>query len=206
MAQANITPVVNIPPFKGTENKNFEDFERQLVSSSGVAGIQDADRHLYLHLHFKGGALAFYDQLPQNTRQVYDAAIASLRQRYVNPQRAELKRIVFNQRKYKPSSETVHDFLTDLQRIPRQSFSDVEAQQAANGRPAVAAENRQLKRTRRVREALINGLRNKMKRLLLNQSDTMLVELCEKVARRHVFEQLFPEDNDETAFHEFSLS
>ena len=95
MAQANITPVVNIPLFQGTENENFEEFEGQLVSSIGVAGIQDADRHLYLHLHLKGGALAYYDQLPQNTRQNYDAAIASLRQRYVNPQRAELQRIVY---------------------------------------------------------------------------------------------------------------
>ena len=30
-------------------------------------------------------------------------------------------------------------------------------------------------------------------------------DLCEKVARRHVLEQLYPED-DETAFHEISSS
>ena len=80
MAQANITPVLNIPPFKGTEN--FEEFEQQPVSS---IGIQNTDRHLYFHLHLKGGALAYYDQLPRNTRQDYEAAIASRRQRYVNP-------------------------------------------------------------------------------------------------------------------------
>ena len=85
MALANITPVGNIPPFKETENENFNEFEQQLVSSIGVATIQDADRHLYLHLHLKGGALASYDQLPPSTRQDLDASIASLRQRYVNP-------------------------------------------------------------------------------------------------------------------------
>ena len=46
-----------------------------------------------------------------------------------------------------------------------------------------------------------------MKRFLLNQPDTITVEdLCEKVARRHVLEQLYPEDDDETAFHEISSS
>ena len=37
----------------------FDDFERQLTSSTGVAGIADRDGHLYLHLHIKGGALAY---------------------------------------------------------------------------------------------------------------------------------------------------
>ena len=69
MAIANIAPVVNTPPFKEAENENFEEFERQLLGSIGVAGIQDADRHLYLHLHLNGGALASYDQLPPSTRQ-----------------------------------------------------------------------------------------------------------------------------------------
>ena len=78
MAQANIAPVVNIPPFKGTDSDNFEEYERQLASSIGVAGIPENDRHLYLHLHLKGGALAYYDQLPEATRLNFDQAVASL--------------------------------------------------------------------------------------------------------------------------------
>ena len=101
-----------MPPFKGTEYENFKEYEWQLVSSFGVAGIQDADGHLYLHLLLKGRALFCCDQLPPNTRQDDGSAIASPRQRYVNPQRAALQRIiVFNQRKFRPSSETVDDFL-----------------------------------------------------------------------------------------------
>ena len=46
-----------------------------------------------------------------------------------------------------------------------------------------------------------------MKRFLLNQPDTLLVdELCEKVAWRHVLEQLYPQDNEETAFLEICSS
>ena len=121
----------------------------------------------------------FCDQLPQKTQQEYDVTIASLRQCYVNPQRAELGRIVYNRRKFRPTSETVYEFLTDLQCIARNPFADVETEQAANGRPAGAAENRPLERTRRVPEAFINGLPNRMKRFLLNQSDIMLVgEFC----------------------------
>ena len=92
----HIQPIVNIQPFKGLETENFDEFERQLTSSIGIAGIADADRHLYLHLHLKGGALAYFDQMPAATRQEYDLAIAALRQRCVNPQRQELKRIVFH--------------------------------------------------------------------------------------------------------------
>ena len=202
---AHIQPIVNIQPFKGLETENFDEFERQLTSSIGVAGIADADRHLYLHLHLKGGALAYFDQMPAATRQDYDLAIAALRQRYVNPQRQELKRIVFHSRKFKPEEETASDFLTELQRLAGESFPDVAAVAAAGGRPAVPAENRANERTRRVREAFINGLPNKLKRYLLTQPDNMPVdELCEKVSRRNVLDKLYPEDDPDTAFNEVS--
>ena len=86
MGQTNITPVVTIPPFKAIEIENIEEFELHSLSSIGVADIQHTDRHLDLHLHLKGGARAYYDQLPRSTRQDYDAAIASLRQPYVSLQ------------------------------------------------------------------------------------------------------------------------
>ena len=106
------------------------------------------------------GALAYLDQMPSATRQDYDLAIAALRQRYVNPQRPELKRIVFHLRKFKPEQETASDFLTELQRLAGESFPDVAAVAAAGGQPAVPAKNRANERTRRVREAFINGLPN----------------------------------------------
>ena len=182
---AQIQPIVNILPFKGLENENFDKFECQLTISFGVAGIADEDRHFYLYLHLKGGALAYYDQLAAATRGNCDQAIAALRQRYVNLHRQELKRIVFHSRKFKPDEETSSDFLTDLQRLATESFPDVAAMTAHHDRATVAADDRANERIRRVREAFINGLPNKLKRYLLTRPDNMPVDkLCEKVSRR----------------------
>ena len=47
------------------------EFIRQLTSCIQIAGIADADRHTYLHLHHKGGALTYSDQLSEVTRTDY---------------------------------------------------------------------------------------------------------------------------------------
>ena len=109
---AAIQPFVNPQPFKGTEAENIEEFFRQLTSCMTVAGIPDANWHTYLHLHLKGGALAFFDQLPQATRDVYDDAVTALRERYKNDQRVQLQKLKFQARKLQPSEESVQDFLT----------------------------------------------------------------------------------------------
>ena len=76
---------------------------------------------------------------------------------------------------------------------------------AAGGPPAVPAENRANERTRRVREAFINGPPNKLKRYLLTQPQHMPVgQLCEKVSRRNVLDRLYPENDPDTAFNEVS--
>ena len=181
---------MNIPPFKGLEKEKFDEFESQLTSSIGVAGIACGDRHLYLHLHLKRGALAYYDQLATATRGGFDQVIAAPRQRYANPQRQELKRIVFHSTKFEPDEETTSDFVTDLQRLT-ESFPDVVAVTAHHGRGAVAAEDEANERILRLREAFINGLPNKLKRYLLTKHDNIPVdELCEKVSRRNVLDKL----------------
>ena len=136
---ANIQPIVNIPPFKGLESEKFDEFERQLNSSIGVPGIAVGDRHLYLHLHLKGGALANYE-LAAATRVDFDQAIAPLRQRYVNPQRQELKRIVYKSRKFKPDEETASDFFTDMQGLATESLPDAAVVAAQHCRAALAVE------------------------------------------------------------------
>ena len=89
---AAIQPFVNLQPFKGTKGENLEEFFRQLTSCMKVAGIPDANRHTYLYLQLKGCALAFFDQLPQATREDYDNAVATLRERYKNGQRIQLQK------------------------------------------------------------------------------------------------------------------
>ena len=133
-------------------------------SCIGLAGVDEANRHLYLHLHLKGTALSFFSNLPEDTRQNFDAALTSLRNRYVNPARFESHKLKFTTRKYNASKETVHDFLTELQRMTNLAFPDIVARAAADGNPAMAAENSANERNRRVKEAFIKGLPNKLKK------------------------------------------
>ncbi|MEL7079647.1 MAG: DUF1759 domain-containing protein [Cyanobacteria bacterium J06582_2] len=201
---AAIQPFVNLQPFKGTETENLNEFLRQLESCTNIAGINDADRHRYLHLHLKGGALTYFDQLPQATRDDYDLAIAALRERYQNDQRIQLQKILFNARKMNKSEESAQDFLTDLQRLALEAFPDVLPRAAAAGRPAVVAENRLQERNRRVREAFINGMPVKMKRYLMTlPEDTTIDDLCAKAASRMIVDLLYP-DEDDNAFNEVS--
>ena len=199
-----IQPFVNLQPFKGTEKENLNEFLRQLASCIQIAGIADNDRHQYLHLLLKGGALTFFDQLPEATRVDYDLAVAALRERYQNDQRVQLQKLIFSARKLKSSEESAQDFLTDLQRLAFEAYPNVVARAAAGGRPAVAAENRALERARRVREAFINGMPIKLRRFLMTQpEDTTIEDLCAKAASRMIVDRLYPEDDD-TAFNEVS--
>ena len=102
----------------------------------------------------------------------------------------------------KPSEESAQDFLTELQRLALEAYPNVVARAAAGGRPAVAAEDRAQERTRRVREAFINGMPIKLKRFLMTQPDeTPVEELCTKASSRMIVDRLYPEDDD-TAFNE----
>ena len=58
---AAIQPCVNLQPFKGTGKENIAEFLRQLERWIQIAGIANNDRHQYLHQHFKGGGLTFFD-------------------------------------------------------------------------------------------------------------------------------------------------
>ena len=201
---AAIQPFVNLTPFKGTEKENLQEFLRQLESCIQIADIEDDHRHRYLHLHLKGGALAFFDQLPAATRNDYDAAVAALQARYNNEQRIQLQKLLFQARKMKPSEESAQDFLTDLQRLALESYPDVPEREEAAGRPFVEAENREQERARRVKEAFINGMPTKLKRFLLTQPDGTTVEdLCSKASSRMIVDRLYPEDDD-NAFNEIS--
>ena len=84
---AAIQPFVNLQPFKGTDSENIEEFFRNRASCLQVANIQDDNRHQYLHLRMKGGALTFFDQLSENTRNDFDHAVEGLRNRHKNDQR-----------------------------------------------------------------------------------------------------------------------
>ena len=187
---AAIQPFVNLQPFKGTKNENFDEFIRQLESCTEVAGIAEDQSHRYLHLHLKGGALTFFDQREAAVRDEYDAAVTALRNRYQNDQKTQLQKVLINSREMKVSDESPQDFLTELQRLALEAYPDIQVRAAAGGRPAVNAENRAQERSRRVREAFINGMPIKMKRFLMTQPEDMAInELCIKVSSRLIVDR-----------------
>ena len=112
---AAIQPFVNLQPFKGTEKENPNGFLRQLESCIQVAAVPNVDRHRYLHLHLKEGALILFDQQEAAVRDDYDQAVAASRNRYQNDQRIRLQKLPFSSRKMKLSEESSQDFLTKLQ-------------------------------------------------------------------------------------------
>ena len=157
------------------QKKNINEFLRQLASCIQIAGIANNDRHQYLHLHLKGGALTFFDQLPEATRVFYDLAVAALRERYQNDQSVQLQKLI-SARTLKSFEESAQDFLTDLQRLALEAYPNVVARAAAGVRPAVAAEDRALERARRVREAFINGMPFKLKKFPMTRQSRITVQ------------------------------
>ena len=121
------------------------------------------------------------DQQADAVRNDYIVAVTALRNCFQNDQRIQLQKILFNSRKMKVSDESPQDFLAELQRLALEAYPDVQACAAEGGRPAVNAEKRAQKRTRRVREAFINGMPIKVKRFLMTQPEHMAIdELCTK--------------------------
>ena len=57
---APIQPFEHRPPFKRTKKENLKKLIRQLESCIAIAGIADAYRHRYLHLHVR---LTFFDRV-----------------------------------------------------------------------------------------------------------------------------------------------
>ena len=73
----------------------------------------------------KSFSLVVFDQLPEATRNDYDAAVAALQARYNNEQRIQLQKLLFQARKMKPSEESAQDFLTELQWLALEAYPDV---------------------------------------------------------------------------------
>ena len=147
-----------------------------------------------------------FDRNADAVRQHYDQALASLRERYQNDQRIQLQKLVFQARKLQTSDYSAQDFLTDLQRLALEAYPDIAARAAAGRRPAVVAEIRTQERTRRVRQAFINGMPIKLRRFLMTQpEDTTIDDLCANAASRMIVDRLYPDDDD-NAFIEVSSS
>ena len=190
---------ITLPKFSGAPNEDIVKFSRQLASSLEIGNIPAEMQHHYLHLNLSGGALAFYQQLPEEIQENFERALERLYQRYNPANHTQLYKIQFHARKFQQGTEQPADFLTELQRLALYAFPDIEA----NPEQHVQQENRNVERTRRVRDAFIKGLPQKHQRKLLQEPETTTVQdLCEKYTQRLMLENLLPENDVVTAFNQ----
>ena len=190
---------ITLPKFSGAPNEDIIKFSRQLASSLEIGNIPAEMQHHYLHLNLSGGALAFYQQLPEEIQENFERALERLYRRNNPANHTQLYKIQFHARKFQQGTEQPADFLTELRRLALYVFPDIEA----NPEQHVQQENRNVERTRRVRDAFIKGLPQKHQRKLLQEPETTPVQhLCEKYTQRLMLENLLPENDVVTAFNQ----
>ena len=121
-----LQPSLNLTPFLGSEKDNFSQFERQFQSCNGLAATGENQQHRYLHLHLKGYAIVFYNQLTEAIREEWDQTFNALRNEYVYPDRIELYKLQFQSSKLNPLEwKRFHNFFTELQRLASLAFPNI---------------------------------------------------------------------------------
>ena len=124
---ANLTNnVVTVEPFHGNEEESFAEFESLLTSSIALVNVQQNARCHFLKLNLKGGALQFYEQLPDAIRNDFEQAKTQLRNTYTTANRRELHKIEFLNRtfNYQNHKESATDFLTSLHKLAKLAYLD----------------------------------------------------------------------------------
>ena len=191
LAATQSSQSVILSPFEGKDTDDFRTFKEQITSSVALANVPEASKLDYLKLHLSGGALAYYLELPNTSRNTFDNAIGSLETRYLSPNRIELFKLKFQERKYNQSRESAEDYLTDITRLANIAFPDA------------TGVNRSAERTRRIRDAFISGMPNSIRlKLLLEPDNKTVQELCTFVSKRQALQTTLPdEDATTTAFN-----
>ena len=192
-----LQPLLKITSFSGSTNDIFDEFESLLQGAILVGNVGDGAQVSFLKLNLSGGALRFYSSLPHDTQTNLAAALTALRNRYNQAANQDFHRICFTDRKFDSTIETPEDFIVDLQRLALRAFPDIAAVGGAN------AVNRADKRTRRVKEASIQGMPLKFKRKLLKEDPARNVDDLGRVIMRELWiSKAYPEDSYPGAFQQ----
>ena len=196
-----LQPFLKIHTFTGNSNENFDEFESLLQAGIAVGAIAEAQQPAFLKLNLSGGALRFYSGLADATRNDLDDALTALRDRYNQTANQEFHRIKFHERKFDSVKESPEDYIVELQRLALRAFPNVAA--GAHG----AAIDRADERTRRVKEAFIQGMPIKFKRKLLKEPQERTVEeLGRQITRELWIMNAYPDDSYPGAFQQLGYS
>ena len=118
--------VVTVELFHGHEDESFTEFEGLLTSSIALVDVQQNARCHFLKLNVKGGALQFYEQLPEAIRNEFEHTKTRLRDTYTTVNRRELHKIEFLNRtfNYQNHKESATDFFTSLHNLAKLAYLD----------------------------------------------------------------------------------
>ena len=166
----DLQPFFKIHTFTVNSNENVDEFESLLGTGTAVGAIAEAQQPAFLKLNLSGRALRFYSGLADATRNNPDDALTALRDRYNKTANQEFHRVKFHERKFDSVKESPEDYIVELQRLALRAFPNVAG--VAHG----AAIDRADERTRRVKEAFIQGMPIKFKRKLLKEPQERTVE------------------------------
>ena len=196
-----LQPFLKIHTFTGISNENFDEFESLLRAGIAVGAIAEAQQPAFLKLNLSGGALRFYSGLADATRNDLDDALTALRDRYNQTANQEFHRIKFHERKFDSVKESPEDYIVELQRLALRAFPNVAA--GAHGAAIDCADER----TRRVKEAFIQGMPIKFKRKLLKEPKERTVEeLGRQITRELWIMNAYPDDSYPGAFQQLGYS
>lgn len=194
-----LQPFLKISSFTGNSNENFDEFENLLRAAIVVGQIDGANQPAFLKLNLSGGALRFYTGLPNATQANLENALTALRDRYNQTANSEFHRIRFNERKFDSTKESPEDYIVDLQKLALKAFQNIAA---VGGAPAI---DRGDERTRRVKEAFIQGMPIKFKRKLLKEPPERTVdELGRMITKELWIMNTYPEESYPGAFQQLS--
>ena len=198
-----LQPFLKINTFTGASKDNFDEFERLLRAAINVGQIAGPQQAPFLQLNLSGGALNFYSSLAAAVRNDLDQALTALRNRYNQVANQEFHRIKFQERKFDSVKESPEDYIVDLQRLALRAFPNIPA--GAGGAPP--AIDRADERTRRVKEAFIQGMPIKYKKKLLKEPPERTVDDLGRIITKELWIlSTYPDDSFPAAFQQLTTS
>ena len=198
-----LQPFLKINTFKGISNENFDEFERLLRAAINVGQIAAPQQAPFLQLNLGGGASNFYNSLDAAVRGNLEQSLTALRNRYNQVENQDFHRIKFQERKFDSEKESPEDFIVELQRLALRAFPNIAA--GPGGVPA--AVDRADERTRRVKEAFIQGMPLKLKKKLLKEPPERTTDDLGRIIIKEIWlKNTYPDEVLPSAFQQLTTS
>ena len=170
----NTNAIVDLGPFYGKENEDFDEWILQLRAAMDMSEIADHKKIKVLTVKLKGKAFTHFQQLKPPHNQTFEAAVTALQKTFVNPNQHLKYRIRFSKRNFRMGEESIENYAAVLTKIASLAFKNKADAEA------------------RVADRFVEGLPNRLKKKCLMFQDKPLTELLEYVSKLLVIDEYCP--------------